>query len=61
MSSIEKKTYLPIPESVELNNQLFTEYKKLHGYFGRGKNQVMEKLKKTIFSSVSVNFSGVVR
>jgi L-ribulokinase len=46
MSSIEKKTYLPIPENVKVYNQLFAEYKKLHDYFGRGDNQVMERLKR---------------
>jgi L-ribulokinase len=46
MASIEKKTYLPIPENVQVYNQLFAEYKKLHDYFGRRSNQVMEKLKR---------------
>ena len=46
MASIEKKTYLPIPENVKVYNQLFAEYKKLHDYFGRGDNQVMERLKR---------------
>ncbi len=46
MASIEKKTYLPIPENVKIYNQLFAEYKKLHDYFGRGSNQVMERLKR---------------
>ena len=46
MASCEKKTYIPIPENVEFYNQLFTEYKKLHDYFGRGENQVMERLRR---------------
>jgi|GEM_PF-1780554 L-ribulokinase len=46
MASIEKKNYFPIPENVKAYNQLFTEYKKLHDYFGRGINQVIERLKK---------------
>jgi L-ribulokinase len=46
MASIEKKTYLPIPENAEVYNQLFTEYRKLHDYFGRGDNQVMERLRR---------------
>lgn len=46
MASLEKKTYLPIPENVEVYNQLFTEYRKLHDYFGRGSNQIMERLKR---------------
>ena len=46
MASLEKKTYLPIPENVKAYNQLFSEYKKLHDYFGRGDNQIMERLKR---------------
>ncbi len=46
MASIEKKTFLPLPENVKAYNQLFAEYKKLHDYFGRGNNQVMERLKR---------------
>lgn len=46
MASLEKKTYLPIPENVKVYHQLFAEYKKLHDYFGRGDNQVMERLKR---------------
>jgi len=46
MASIEKKTYLPFPENVEVYTQLFTEYRKLHDCFGRGSNQVMERLKR---------------
>lgn len=46
MASLEKKTYLPIPENVKVYNQLFAEYKKLNDYFGRGDNQVMERLRR---------------
>ncbi len=46
MASIEKKSYLPIPENVEIYNRLFSEYKQLHDYFGRGNNQVMERLRR---------------
>jgi L-ribulokinase len=46
MASLEKKTYLPIPENVKAYNQLFAEYKKLHDYFGREINQVMERLRR---------------
>jgi len=46
MASLEKKTYIPIPENVEVYNQLFTEYRKLHDYFGREGNQIMERLKR---------------
>lgn len=46
MASLEKKTYLPISENVEVYNQLYAEYRKLHDYFGRGNNQVMERLRR---------------
>jgi len=46
MASLEKKTYLPIPKNVEVYNHLFAEYKKIHDYFGRGENQVMERLRR---------------
>jgi len=46
MASLEKKTYIPIPENVAVYSQLFAEYQKLHNYFGRGSNQVMERLKR---------------
>ena len=46
MASCEDKTYLPIPKNVETYNRLFAEYKQLHDYFGRGNNQVMDRLKR---------------
>lgn len=46
MASLEKKTYIPIPENVQVYNQLFSEYQKLHDYFGRGANKIMEALKR---------------
>ncbi len=46
MASLEKKAYLPILENVEVYNQLFAEYRRLHDYFGLEDNQVMERLKR---------------
>ena len=46
MTSVEKKTYFPIPKNVKIYNRLFDEYKQLHDYFGRGNNQVMERLRR---------------
>lgn len=46
MAILEKKSYLPIQENVEIYNQLFTEYRKLHDYFGREENQVMKNLRR---------------
>lgn len=46
MASLEEKTFIPIRENEQTYNRLFTEYKKLHDYFGRGNNWVMERLKR---------------
>jgi L-ribulokinase len=46
MASLKKKTYIPIRENVQVYNQLFSEYQKLHDYFGRGGNKIMETLKR---------------
>jgi len=46
MASCEKKTYLPLPQNIEVYNQLYVEYRKLHDYFGRGDNWVMERLRR---------------
>ncbi len=49
MASIEEKRYEPIPENVSIYNRLFDEFRKLHDYFGRGENPVMEFLKAAKF------------
>lgn len=46
MAKVKEKYYKPIPENVAIYNKLFAEYKLLHDYFGRGKNDVMKRLKK---------------
>lgn len=46
IGKVKDKYYRPIPENVLVYNQLYTEYKKLHDYFGRGENNVMKRLKK---------------
>ncbi len=46
MASLKKKTFIPIRENEQTYNRLFTEYKKLHDYFGRGGKQIMERLKR---------------
>ncbi len=45
MASIEDKIYEPVPENVSIYNRLFDEFRKIHDYFGRGENPVMEFLK----------------
>lgn len=37
--------YIPIPENVAAYDALYTEYRTLHDYFGRGTNDVMHRLK----------------
>ncbi|MDO5444980.1 MAG: ribulokinase [Eubacteriales bacterium] len=39
------KTFSPIPEYSEIYDELYSEYLKLHDYFGRGENDLMRKLK----------------
>ena len=46
MAQTEQKVYMPIAENVKVYEQLFSEYRKLHDYFGRGENDVMKRLKK---------------
>lgn len=36
--------YRPVPERVQAYEQLFGEFKRLHDYFGRGQNRVLQKL-----------------
>jgi L-ribulokinase len=46
LGKVKDKVYYPIPENVETYNKLYSEYKILHDYFGRGQNDVMKRLKK---------------
>lgn len=45
MSNVRKKVYFPNKENHEAYELLYVEYLKLHDYFGRGGNHVMEVLK----------------
>lgn len=45
MGKVKAHYYKPIPENVEIYNKLYSEYEKLHDYFGRGDNDVMKRLK----------------
>lgn len=45
MGKVEEKTYKPNPENVVLYQKLYTEFKILHDYFGKGANDVMKRLK----------------
>lgn len=46
MGGTADKVYVPIPENVEIYNELYEEYTRLHDYFGRGENNVMKHLRK---------------
>jgi L-ribulokinase len=45
MSSLSDRVYTPNPENVKVYDRLYTEYRILHDYFGRGANDVMKRLK----------------
>lgn len=46
MGHTQRKAYHPNPENVSVYDKLFTEFKRLHDYFGIGGNDVMRRLKK---------------
>lgn len=54
MGKIKDRIYNPIPENADVYDKLFSEYRILHDYFGRGANDVMKRLKdmknKVVFS-----------
>ena len=45
MAKIKDKKYFPNPANAGVYDKLYTEYKTLHDYFGRGANDVMKRLK----------------
>ncbi|WP_077624537.1 ribulokinase [Sediminibacillus massiliensis] len=45
MGRVREDVIEPIPENVEVYENLYQEYNKLHDYFGRGQNDVMKTLK----------------
>ncbi|QDP39099.1 ribulokinase [Radiobacillus deserti] len=45
MARVKEEVFQPIPEHVEIYEQLYEEYSRLHDYFGRGENNVMKRLK----------------
>lgn len=46
MAHLTNETFKPIPENQDIYEKLFTEYLRLHDYFGRGENNVMKTLKR---------------
>lgn len=45
MGQLQKKTFRPKAKNRDVSDGLFEEYQTLHGYFGRGANDVMKRLK----------------
>lgn len=45
MGKLKDTVYMPIPQNVEIYNELYAEYEILHDYFGKGGNDVMKRLK----------------
>ena len=45
MASLKDLVYKPNPENSAVYDRLYTEYKQLHDYFGRGGNDVMKRLR----------------
>jgi L-ribulokinase len=46
MAHLKEESYQPVAENQKVYERLFTEYLRLHDYFGRGENDVMKTLKK---------------
>ena len=46
MAHLKDESFKPIPENQAIYEKLYTEYLRLHDYFGRGENNVMKTLKK---------------
>ncbi len=46
MPHLKEESFSPDPENHKLYELIYSEYEKLHDYFGRGENDVMKRLKK---------------
>jgi L-ribulokinase len=46
MARLKDEVFRPIPANQVVYDQLFSEYLRLHDYFGRGQNNVMKTLKR---------------
>ncbi|MER2106154.1 MAG: ribulokinase [Solibacillus sp.] len=45
MALVKEAVIQPIPNHIEVYNQLYKEYKQLHDYFGKANNDLMKRLK----------------
>ncbi|NLO45597.1 MAG: ribulokinase [Clostridiales bacterium] len=48
MGKVKETVYHPVGENAAVYDKLFSEYKTLHDYFGRGANDVMKRLKRIV-------------
>jgi L-ribulokinase len=46
MARLKNEVFRPVPENQRTYDRLYSEYVRLHDYFGRGENDVMKHLKK---------------
>lgn len=53
MANLKEERYTPDPENAKIYDKLYTEYTTLHDYFGRGKNDVMKRLKEIKVDALS--------
>jgi L-ribulokinase len=51
MAHLKDETFKPIPKNRIVYEKLFSEYLRLHDYFGRGANNVMKTLKQIKFEA----------
>jgi L-ribulokinase len=53
MARLSDVSYVPTPGHRAVYDELFTEYRRLHDYFGRGENDVMKRLRSIRASALS--------
>jgi L-ribulokinase len=46
MGKVHRRVYLPDPQRAAAYERLYSEYRTLHDYFGRGANDVMHRLRR---------------
>ncbi len=59
MARLKDGVYYPDAQSTAIYDQLFSEYRSLHDYFGRGANDVMKRLKQLRARQMQRNSTGV--
>ncbi|MNR49473.1 Ribulokinase [compost metagenome] len=46
MARVKEETVRPIPENVDIYEDLYAQYRSLHDLFGKGANSVMKQLRR---------------